>query len=119
MRDSAVSAGQPPPREATATGQPRAPEEAATGRSRAPEAAWPDDEAQLFLVPPADDDERGEQDPELAEAEEEAQIEAITEAAESGAARDAGAEQAEMWRPEQALLDRMEAIAEQGFPGRH
>ena len=112
MRDSAVSAGQSPPREATATGQPRALAAAATGRSRAPEAASPDDEHQLFLVPPAADDERGEQDPELAEAEEEAQIEAITEAAESGAARDRGAEQAELWRREQALLDRMEAIAE-------
>ncbi len=71
-----------------------------------------DDEHQLFLTPPAADDERGEQDPELAEAEEEAQIEAITEAAESGAARERGAEQAELWRREQALLDRMEAIAE-------
>ena len=122
-RDSAVSAGQPPPREATATGPPRAPEAAATGKSRAPEAvatgqsrtpevaASPDDEHQLFLVPPAADDERGEQDPELAEAEEEAQIEAITEAAESGAP-DRGAAQAELWRREQALLDRMETIAE-------
>ena len=71
-----------------------------------------DDEHQLFLVPPAADDERGEQDAELAEAEEEVQIEAITEAAESDATRDAGAEQAELWRREQALLDRMEAIAE-------
>ena len=74
-------------------------------------AASPDDEHQFFLVPPAADDERGEQDAELAEAEEEAQIEAITEAAESGAP-DRGAEQAELWRREQALLDRMEAIAE-------
>ena len=71
-----------------------------------------DDEHQLFLVPPAADDERGEQDAELAEAEEEAQIEAITEAAESDATHDAGAEQAELWRREQALLDRMETIAE-------
>ena len=75
-------------------------------------AASPDDEHQLFLVPPTADDERGEQNPELAAAEEEAQIETITEAAESGAARDRGAEQAELWRREQALLDRMEAIAE-------
>ena len=73
--------------------------------------APPDDEQQLFLVPPAADDERGEQDAELAEAEEEAQIEAITEAAESGAP-DRGAAQAELWRREQALLDRMQAIAE-------
>ena len=122
-RDSAVTARQPPPREATATGQPRAAEAAATEKSRAPEAvatgqsrtprvaASPDDEHQLFLVPPAADDERGEQDAELAEAEEEAQIEAITEAAESGAP-DPAAEQAELWRQEQTLLDRMETIAE-------
>ena len=83
------------------------------GAARDAAAASPDDEHQLFLVPPAADDERGEQDPELAEAEEKAQIEAITKAAESGgAARDAGAEQAELWRQEQALLDRMQAIAE-------
>ena len=71
------------------------------------------DEHQLFVVPSAADDERGEQDPELAEAEEEAQIEAITEAAESGAAPDADVEHAELWRREQALLDHMQAIAEQ------
>ena len=85
----------------------------ATGQPPASEAAVsPDDEHQLFLVPPAADDERGEQDAELAEAEEAAQIEAITEAAESGAAPDPGEEQTELWRREQALLDRMEAIAE-------
>ena len=89
-------------------------EVAPTGHGRPREtAASPDDEHQLFLVPPAADDDRGEQDAELAEAEEETQIEAITEAAESGAPRDPGAEQAELWRGEQALLDRMEAIAEQ------
>ena len=108
-RDAAALAGQP---EAAATGQRRT-SAAATGQSRPQEAAAsPDDEHQLFLVPPAADDERGEQDPELAEAEEDAQIEAITKAAESGATRDASAEQAELWRREQALLDRMEAIAE-------
>ena len=63
-------------------------------------------------MPPAADDERGEQDPELAEAEEEAQIETITEIAESDAASDRGAEQAELWQREQELLGRMEAIAE-------
>ena len=84
-----------------------------TGQFPASEAtAPPDDDQQLFLVPPAADDERGEQDAELAEAEEEAQIEAITEAAESGAP-DRGAAHAELWRREQALLDRMEGIAEQ------
>ena len=87
-----------------ATGQPGASEAA---------AASPDDEGRLFLTPPAADDERGEQDAELAEAEEEAQIEAITEAAESGAAPDPGAERAALWRQEQELLGRMQAIAEQ------
>ena len=67
------------------------PEAAAMGQSRTPEAAAsPDDGHQLFPVPPAAADERGEQDAEVAEAEEKAQIEAITEAAESGAAPDAG-----------------------------
>ena len=89
---------------AAAAGQPRAPEAA---------AASPDDEHQLFLTPPAADDERGEQDAELAEAEEEAQIEAITEAAESGSTPEPGAERAELWQQEQELLDRMQAIAEQ------
>ena len=76
-------------------------------------AASPDDEGRLFLTPPTADDERGEQDAELAEAEEEAQIEAITQAAESGAAPDPGAERAALWRQEQELLDRMQAVAGQ------
>ena len=84
----------------------------AMGQPPASEAAAPDDEHQLFVTPPAADDERGEQDAELAEAEEEAQIEAITKAAESGAAPDPGEERAELWRQEQKLLDRMQAIAE-------
>ena len=110
----ASATGQPPASEAATTNQLRAPEAAATGQSRSPQAAaLADDDHQLFLVPPAADDERGEQDPELAEAEEEAQIEAITEAAESGAAPDADVEHAELWRREQALLDHMQAIAEQ------
>ena len=121
---AAAATGQSRAPEASPTGHPRAPEAAlpsqprapaaATGQFRPPEAAAsPDDEHQLFLGPPAADDDRGEEDAELAEAEEEAQIEAITEAAESGAARDPGAEQTELWRREQALLDRMEAVAEQ------
>ena len=125
-RDATATATQPPsPREAPATRQARVSEVASAGQSHAPEvaatghgrpretAASPDDEHQLFLAPPAADDERGEQDAELAEAEEEVQIEAITEAAESGAAAsNAGTEHAALWRREQALLDRMEAIAE-------
>ena len=66
----------------------------------------------LFLAPPTADDERGEQEAEVVEAEEEAQIEAITEAAESGPAAVPGAETAALWQREQRLLDRMQAIAE-------
>ena len=66
----------------------------------------------LFLAPPTADDERGEQEAEVVEAEEEAQIEAITEAAESGPAAVPGAERAAPWQREQRLLDRMQAIAE-------
>ena len=66
----------------------------------------------LFVAPPTADDERGEQEDELVEAEEKAQIEAITEAAESGPAAVPGAETAALWQREQRLLDRMQAIAE-------
>ena len=119
----AAAAGRRRP-QAAATGESRAPDAAPTSQSDAPEewstgqppasdaTATPDDEHQLFLVAPTADDERAEHDAQLAEAEEEAQIEAITEAAESSAPHDAGAGQAKSWRQEQALLDRMKAIAE-------
>ena len=59
---------------ASATGQPSAPEVA---------GASADEVRDLFLTPPAADDERGEQEADVIEAEEEAQIEAITAAAEA------------------------------------
>ena len=88
---------------ASATGQPSAPEVA---------GASADEVRDLFLTPPAADDERGEHEADVIEAEEEAQIEAITAAAESGSTSDPRAVRAELWRREQQLLDRMQAIAE-------
>jgi len=67
-------------------------------------------EAELFTSAPDADDERGEWTPEEIEAEETAEIEAVTAAAEAGAPRDATAEA--LWRREQTLLDRMQGIAE-------
>ena len=71
----------------------------------------------LFLVPPDADDERADWNEAEAEAEEIAQIEAITLAAAVGRATqtkqvpgDLGAEQ---WATEQRLLDEMERIAEE------
>lgn len=61
-------------------------------------------------APPDADDERGEWTPEDLEAEESAQIEAATAAAEADSPRDAPAEA--LWRREQALLDKLQAIAE-------
>src|SRR5579862_513165 len=66
---------------------------------------------QLFMQPPDADDERAELTSEEAEAEEAAEVEAVTVAAESGTVRDAAAEA--LWRREHALLNRMQAIAEQ------
>jgi superfamily II DNA or RNA helicase/DNA-binding transcriptional regulator YiaG len=67
-------------------------------------------EAQLFTTAPDADDERGEWTPEELEAEESAQIEAVTAAAEAESPRDATAKA--LWRREQVLLDRMQEIAE-------
>lgn len=66
---------------------------------------------ELFTTAPDADDERGEWTGEELEAEEAAQIEAVTSVAEAGSSRDAAAER--LWRREQALLDEMQAIAEQ------
>ena len=63
----------------------------------------------LFLKPPDADDERAGWEGEEAEAEERAQIEAMTLAAE---AEPAGAERA-LWEREQQLLDRMQEVAEE------
>ena len=67
-------------------------------------------EAELFTTAPDADDERGEWTPEELEAEETAEIESITATAEAESPRDATAEV--LWRREQALLDRMQEIAE-------
>ena len=97
----------------TATGEEPVPG-SPTGQPSASEVAGAstDEAHDLFLTPPAADDERGEQEAELIEAEEEAQIEAITVAAEAEATSDTGRDRAELWRREQQLLDRMQAIAD-------
>ena len=64
----------------------------------------------LLTVAPDADDERSEWTPDELEADEKAQIEAVTAAAEDGAARDDGAEAS--WRRELALLDQMQEVAE-------
>jgi superfamily II DNA or RNA helicase len=66
--------------------------------------------ADLFISAPGADDERGEWTPDEAEAEEAAAVEAVTAAAEAESPRDAAAEA--LWRKEQALLGRMQEIAE-------
>jgi hypothetical protein len=65
----------------------------------------------LFMQPPDADDERADLTPEAANAEEAAEVEAATVAAEAGAARDPAAEA--LWRREQALLDQMQKLAEE------
>ena len=70
-------------------------------------------DADQFLTPPDADDERGALEADLLEAEEDAQIEAITLAADAGSAPDPDAELAACWRREQRLLDRMQEIADQ------
>jgi superfamily II DNA or RNA helicase len=68
-------------------------------------------DAELFITAPDADDERSEWTTEELEADEAAQIEAVTTAAEANSPRDANAEK--LWLREQALLDQMHAIAEQ------
>ncbi len=81
------------------------------GEQRHAEAATASDkDAELFTTAPDADDERGEWTPEELEAEEAAQIEAVTATAEAESPRDAHAEA--LWRREQALLDQMQEIAE-------
>jgi superfamily II DNA or RNA helicase len=67
-------------------------------------------QSELFTTAPDADDERSEWTPEEREAEEEAAVEAVTAAAEVESPRDEAAEA--LWRGEQALLDRMQEIAE-------
>jgi superfamily II DNA/RNA helicase len=66
--------------------------------------------AELFTTTPDADDERGEWTPEELEAEEAAQIEAVTIAAEGESLPDGNAEK--LWHREQTLLEQMRAIAE-------
>jgi DNA-binding transcriptional regulator YiaG len=67
-------------------------------------------DAKLFTTAPDADDERGEWTPDELEAQEAAQIQAVTATAEAESPRDAAAEV--LWLREQALLDRMQEIAE-------
>ena len=83
-------------------------------RAHASEAPAPngnESQTDLLSSTPDADDERGEWTPEELEAEEAAAVEAASAAAEAAAPRD-GATEA-LWRREQALLDRMQEIAEQ------
>ena len=107
-------------------------EQAARGEAQADAASQPDAEPtsaalapgrasasrlDLFGVPPDADDERADWDDADADAEEAAQIEAITLAAEAGAAASTkptpGKREAAQWANEQRLLDEMERIAEE------
>ena len=74
-------------------------------------ASSSDKDAELFTTAPDADDERGEWTPEELEAEEVAQIETVTVAAEAESRRDANAEN--LWRREETLLDQMQSIAEE------
>jgi superfamily II DNA or RNA helicase len=67
-------------------------------------------EASLFTTPTDADDERAELTGEEADAEETAQLQAVTEALEAASPRDATAE--DLWKREQAILDRMQDVAE-------
>jgi superfamily II DNA or RNA helicase len=69
-----------------------------------------DEESSLLVNSPDADDERAEWSEEELEAEETAEVEAITEAAESLSRRDAAAQK--LWSQEQALLERMQAVAD-------
>jgi DNA-binding transcriptional regulator YiaG len=73
-------------------------------------ASESDKDAELFITAPDADDERGGWTSEEFEAEEAAQIEAVTIAAEAEPVRDANAER--LWLREQALLDQMQVVAE-------
>jgi len=69
-----------------------------------------EEEAALFTTSFDADDERAELTGEELEADEAAQLEAVDEALEAASPRDTAAET--QWRQEQALLDRMQSIAE-------
>lgn len=71
----------------------------------------PEYDAPLLTSAPGAGDEQGEWTAEELEAEESAQIEAATAAAESESPRDAEAER--LWKREQALLDQMQTLADE------
>jgi len=75
-----------------------------------PTVANDDQQAALLLSPPQADDDRDVWTREVLEAEDEAAVAGVTNAAERSAPRDAQAQQ--LWRAEQALLDQMQDIAE-------
>lgn len=77
----------------------------------AAEIAASEEEVSLLQAAPDADDERGEWEDDQLEAEEAAEVEAMTVAAEAGGVLDARTE--ELWRQEQDLLDRLEKIAEE------
>ncbi|HOU53047.1 MAG TPA: DISARM system SNF2-like helicase DrmD [Myxococcota bacterium] len=80
----------------------------AKGRVEAP--AVGDEAAARFTSVPDADDDRGLLSPEEADTEEAAEVETVTTAAEAESPRDAASEA--LFRREQALLDRMQEIAE-------
>jgi superfamily II DNA or RNA helicase/DNA-binding transcriptional regulator YiaG len=81
------------------------------GHAATTDAAKTDDrEVELFTTAPDADDERGEWTAEELEAEDTAQVAALTATAEANSPRDAAAEAA--WRREQTLLNRMQEVAE-------
>jgi superfamily II DNA or RNA helicase len=81
------------------------------GRAAADDATKNIDmDANLFTTSPDADDERSEWTPEELEADEAAQIEAVTASAEAESPRDATSEV--LWRREREHLDRMQEIAE-------
>ena len=75
------------------------------------EAAESEERDSLLRTAPDSNDERGEWEDDQLEAEENAEVEAMTVAAEAGTVRDPRTE--ELWRREQKLLDRMEKIAKE------
>lgn len=91
----------------------RATVERQRNQEAAPRTAGPyvaDEDARRFVTPPGADDDRGSLSAEELEAEDIAEVAAITAAAEAGAPE--GAEAEALWRREQELLDRMQRIAE-------
>ncbi|MEX1263841.1 MAG: DISARM system SNF2-like helicase DrmD [Actinomycetota bacterium] len=82
-----------------------------TGAGAVPTETLAGKEASLFTTSADADDERAELTGEELDAEEAAQLQAVTEAIEAASPRDATAD--DLWQREQALLDRMQEIAEQ------